>query len=119
MSYRNVRLRQVVVAAWAICSLVVALLPTGVGGVPRALYAIAFLVLGPGVAILTRAPAWPVAIRCTAALGTSVTALVLGSQLLLILGLWSAPGVAVLVALATVALALAPPWTRPERSSEP
>lgn len=99
---------QVVVIAWAVTSYLVALLPAGAGGLPRAVNGVLFMTLGPGCALalaLTRR--FPAAVACVIAIGGSVATLLLSSQLLLLLGLWSAWRVAALVTWVTVALVLA------------
>lgn len=108
---------QLVLVSWALLSFGLSLLPTGVGGPPRAVNAVLFMTLGPGCAMLVfllrfLAPAVAVVV----AGGTSLAILVLGSQVLLIAGVWRAWGVTALVALATIAIALLPnlvPGDRP------
>lgn len=100
---------------WAGASLALAFLPTGTGGPVRAINAVAFLCFGPGCAVMVRlAGSWSASVCSVIAIAVSFTVLVLSSQLLLILGAWSAPGVATLVALVTIALAVAPFPSRAE-----
>jgi len=100
---------QVALVCWAATSLLVAMLPAGVGGWPRTLNAVVFLVFGPGCAL-----AWhlgrsvPPAVAAVIALAASLAVLLLSSQLLLILGLWAPWGVTALVYLATVGLVAVP-----------
>ena len=99
---------QVLVMAWAVASYLIALLPAGTGGLPRAVNGVLFMTLGPacGLALaLTRR--FPAAVACVMSVGGSVATLLLSSQLLLLLGLWSAWRVAALVTWVTVALVLA------------
>ena len=108
---------QLALAAWAEVSVLVAILPEGVGGWPRAVNAIAFLTLGPACAV-----AWhlgrtvPAAAAAVIAIAASLTVLVLSSQLLLILGLWAPWGVTALVALVILARVVVPLRTPVERS---
>ena len=100
---------QLALVCWAATSLLVAELPAGVGGWPRTLNAVVFLVFGPGCAL-----AWhlgrsvPPAVAATIALATSLAVLLISSQLLLILGMWAPWGVTALVAVATVGLVVMP-----------
>jgi hypothetical protein len=94
---------------WAVASFGLALLPEGVGGFARALNAVVFFTLGPGaaiVALLIRK--MPPVVAVVVALGGSLSALVLLSEGLLILGVWAPSRVAGLLALLTVALAVVP-----------
>jgi hypothetical protein len=99
---------QILIMAWAVASYLVALLPAGTGGLPRAVNAVAFMMLGPGCALmLALARVFPAALAGVLALAGSLATLLLSSQVLLILGLWSAWRVAALVTWVTVALVLA------------
>jgi hypothetical protein len=94
---------------WALVTVALAPLPVGVGGWPRAVNAVAFMLLGPGIAmtaILVRLVDPTVA--GVIAMAGSLTVLVLSSQALLVLHMWAPWRVAVLVAAVTIALALAP-----------
>lgn len=108
MSITRLSRPQLLVIAWAVTSYLVALLPAGTGGLPRAVNAVLFMTLGPACALalaLTRR--FPAAVACVVAIAGSVATLLLSSQLLLLLGLWSAWRVAALVTWFTVALVLA------------
>ncbi len=105
----RVRPIQLVLVGWALLSFAVALLPEGVGGSPRAVNAVLFLTLGPGCAMLLLLfRSLTPAVAVVVAMGTSLAILVLGSQALLILGMWRSSGVTLLVALATIGLTLLP-----------
>lgn len=96
---------RLLVIAWVAVSMAVALLPPGVGGLPRVLNALLFMGFAPGVAVvvaLRRSITLPVA--CVTGLVASLTILVLSSQLLLALDMWTAPGVAAIVSAATLTL---------------
>lgn len=95
-----------VLPGWAALTVLVALLPAGAGGLLRAVNALLFLTLGPGCALaFLLARRLPPAVLMVVALATSLTVLLLSSQLLLILGIWAAWRVAALVAAVTIALA--------------
>jgi len=97
------------ILCWSGASAVVAFLPHGAGGVPRAVNAIVFLMFGPGCALalgLRRRVPFPVV--ATISLGASLPVLVVSSQLLLILRIWSPWGVTAVVGLVTVGLLLVP-----------
>jgi hypothetical protein len=99
---------------WATVSFLIALLPSGAGGLARAVNAVVFMTLGPACALavlLVRAV--PAAVAGVVAVAASLTVLVLSSQMLLIIGLWAPWRVAALVALTTIALVLVPirMWT--------
>lgn len=99
---------QLLVMAWAVASYLVALLPAGTGGLPRAINAVLFMTLGPACGLmlaLTRV--FPAAVSAVIAIAGSLATLLLSSQLLLLLGLWSAWRVAALVTWVTIALVLA------------
>ena len=110
-------------------SCVLALSPSGFGGVPRAVNSIAFLLLGPGVALATFLHR-----RYTAASGVvlepvvvavisetfSVTLLVLIGALLLLVGVWSVAAIVVLLTLVAVGVAVSPAGTvRVETVAQP
>ena len=103
----TVRSRAIEVAlpVWAATTALAAPRPAGLGGWPRAINAIAFLTLGPGLALLSLLLRLvdPVVAGVISVAG-SLTVLVLSSQLLLLLGLWSPWGVAAMVATVTVAI---------------
>ena len=100
------RLLPPVLAGWAALSVVVALLPPGAGGLARVLNAVVFLSLGPGCALGSLlATRLPRAVLPVVALAASLTVLLLSSQVLLALGMWTAWRVAALVGAATIALA--------------
>jgi hypothetical protein len=110
----EIRAPQVVLLAWAAVSFLAALLPAGVGGIPRAVNAIVFLALGPGCALLVfLVRSLPVVVSAVIAIAVSLTVLVLSSQMLLLLGVWTYWGVAAIVAWFTVALTVMPAllWT--------
>jgi hypothetical protein len=99
---------------WATVSFLIALLPSGAGGLARAVNAVVFMTLGPACALavlLVRAV--PPAVAGVVAVAASLTVLVLSSQMLLIIGVWAPWRVAALVALTTIALVLVPirMWT--------
>jgi hypothetical protein len=99
---------------WATVSFLIALLPSGAGGLARAVNAVVFMTLGPACALavlLVRAV--PAAVAGVVAVAASLTVLVLSSQMLLIIGVWAPWRVAALVALTTIALVLVPirMWT--------
>lgn len=110
MTSDKIRTLRAIILAWAVLSFSIALLPNGVGGVPRVVNAVLFMTLGPGCALLTlllyprSVPAWSVALAGVVSVAASLTILVLSSQLLLMVGLWTVGGVAGAVTLATVAL---------------
>ena len=109
MTATRLRRLRVGLLTWATASLVLALLPSGVGGPARAVNAIVFLTLGPAcalAALLVRRV--PPAVAGVIAVAASLTGLVLSSQLLLLIGLWAPWGITALVALTTVALVLVP-----------
>jgi hypothetical protein len=104
--FRNaVRPQHLVLVGWALVTFAVALLPEGVGGPVRAANATLFLTTGPALALISLLLRHlPPAVATVIALGTSLTVLVVGSQALLIVGLWHASAVTGLVAVATIAL---------------
>lgn len=105
----TVRLRSphAVILVWTTVSFLAAMLPPGVGGVPRAVNAVLFMTLGPGCALMiTLLRSMPLETAASIAIGASLTVLVLSSQGLLIMGLWSTLHVAALVALATISFTL-------------
>ncbi|HET9499734.1 MAG TPA: hypothetical protein VFO98_05705 [Marmoricola sp.] len=105
--------------AWAVVTFLLSLLPEGVGHDPRALNALLFLCLGPACALmLLLRGALPASGAAVVALGASLGILVLSSQLLLILGAWTAGGVTAIVAVVTIVVAFTP-WRIPLRRSEP
>lgn len=105
MSGGRLRLLRIALACWAAVSLAVALLPAGDGGTVRALNALAFLTLGPACALgVVLTGVVPPAVSWVVALTASLTVLLLSSQLLLLIGLWSVGGVTALVALTVGAL---------------
>jgi hypothetical protein len=113
MSFTNTltRLRpvQVVLLSWTLLSFVLAVLPPDMGGTVRALNAVLFITLGPGCALfLLLLEYMPPAEAAVVAIGTSLVTLVLGSQVLLIMGFWRTWGVTGIVALVTAALTLLP-----------
>lgn len=94
---------------WAAVTVAAAPLPTGVGGWPRVVNALVFLLLGPAVAVLpVLARLVDPSVAAVIAVAGSLTVLVLSSQLLLALGVWSPTGVAAVVGVTTVVLSLAP-----------
>ena len=109
MMPKHRRAARPVLVTWAVGSLLLALLPPGVGGSGRALNAVLFMTMGPafavGTVLLDRVTT---AVATVIALATSLTLLVLSSEGLLMLGLWSPWRVAALVALATVAPTVIP-----------
>jgi hypothetical protein len=108
MTFTRINRLQILVMAWAVASYLVALLPAGTGGLPRAVNAVVFMTLGPGCALmLALARSFPPAVAGVIAVAGSLTTLLLSSQLLLMLGLWAAWRVAALVTWVTVALVLA------------
>jgi hypothetical protein len=114
MTTTRFRVLQVALLTWATVSFLMALLPSGVGGLARAVNAVVFMTLGPACALaglLVRAV--PPAVAGVIAVAASLTVLVLSSQMLLIMGLWAPWRVAALVALTTIALVLGPirRWT--------
>lgn len=120
--------RRPVLLLWAAASLLLAFLPVGAGGLPRAVNAVVFMTLGPAVALMVlltlparsrsrRGAALPPALAGVISLATSLTVLVLSSELLLLTGLWSAWGVAAMVAVATVTLTLVPTFLPDEGGS--
>ncbi|WP_446219649.1 hypothetical protein [Micromonospora sp. IBHARD004] len=105
----RLRPTQLVLIGWTLLSFLLALLPTGVGGSPRAVNAVLFMTLGPGCAmLLVILRTLPVAVAAVVAIGTSLAILVLSSQALLIVGMWRPWGITGLVALTTTALTLLP-----------
>jgi hypothetical protein len=99
---------------WATVSFLIALLPSGAGGLARAVNAVVFMTLGPACALavlLVRAV--PAAVAGVVAVAASLTVLVQSSQMLLIIVVWAPWRVAALVALTTIALVLVPirMWT--------
>ncbi|MBA2465531.1 MAG: hypothetical protein H0V42_11245 [Nocardioidaceae bacterium] len=112
MTSEKIRTLRAIILAWAVLSFLVALLPGGVGGVPRVVNAVLFMTLGPGCALMAlllfrrSLPAWSAALAGVVAIAASLTILVLSSQLLLMVGLWTVGSVAGAVTLATIALVL-------------
>lgn len=110
MSRLTPRAVRAVIVVWALLSLVLALLPSGVGGVPRVLNAVVFMTLGPGISLMVLLRSrpflsdWSTTVAGVVSVATSLTVLVLSSQLLLLLGHWSVAGIAGIVTLATVAI---------------
>lgn len=101
------RLLPAMLAGWAALSVVVALLPPGVGGLARVLNTVVFLGLGPGCALASLlATRLPRAVLPVLALATSLTVLLLSSQVLLALGIWAAWRVSAFVGAATIAVAI-------------
>jgi hypothetical protein len=108
MTFPRLSRAHILVMAWALASYLVALLPAGTGGVPRAVNAVVFMTLGPGcAAMLWLTRLFPLALASVIAVACSLTTLLLSSQVLLVLGQWSAWRVAALVTWVTVALVLA------------
>jgi hypothetical protein len=108
MSFTRLGRAQLLVMAWAVASYLVALLPVGTGGLPRAVNAVVFMTLGPGCALmLALIRAFPPALAGVVAVAGSLTTLLLSSQVLLLLGVWTAWRVAALVTWVTVAVVLA------------
>jgi hypothetical protein len=110
----RLRVLRVALLTWATASFLLALLPSGAGGLARAVNAIVFLTLGPACALaglLVRKV--PTAVAGVIAVAASLTVLVLSSQLLLLIGLWAPWRVTAFVALTTVALVWVPirMWT--------
>jgi hypothetical protein len=105
MTAKDMRALTIAVPPWAALTAVLALLPAGTGGWARAVNALLFLTAGPGCAVATllarRLPAGAVMVVSVA---TSLVVLLLGSQLLLVLGIWAPWRVASIVALTTIAL---------------
>lgn len=95
--------------AWSAATFAFALLPDGAGDFPRALNALLFLVLAPAFALmfLLRDTLPPTA-AAVVSLGSSLGILVLSSQLLLLVDLWSPWGVTAMVGAATLIMAFAP-----------
>ena len=123
----RVRPDAAVVVVWSLVSCALALSPAGFGGVPRAVNSIAFLLLGPGVALATflrrrytvdslflLAPGTLAVIAQT----FSLTLLVLLSMLLLLVGAWSVTAVVVAVTVVAVGVAVAPAGTVAEQVVE-
>ena len=109
MTWLRPRLPELAILGWVVVSLALSLLPTGVGGPARAINAVVFMGFGPGCAVMVRlAGRWSGLVCSVIALAVTLTVLILSSQLLLVLGAWSVPAVAGLVALVTVMLALVP-----------
>lgn len=108
MSFTRLSRAQVLVIAWAVTSYLVALLPAGTGGLPRAVNAVLFMTLGPaGAVMLALTRVFHPGVAGVIAIAGSLATLVLSSQVLLLLGLWTAWRVAALVTWVTVALVLA------------
>jgi hypothetical protein len=108
MTHTRLSRPQVLVLAWAVTSYLVALLPAGAGGLPRVVNGVLFMTLGPACALglaLTRR--FPAGVATVMAIAGSLATLLVSSQLLLVLGLWSAWRVAALVTWVTMALVLA------------
>lgn len=122
-SARRPRFLAAAYSSWAVASFLLALLPPDAGGPGRALNAVLFLTLGPAgptAAVLGRR--MPPAVIAVIAIGVSLSALVLLSQALLVVGWWAAWRVAGLVALLTIGLAIVPvlgPITGSVRRSPP
>jgi hypothetical protein len=105
MTLKGPRALQLALPIWATVSLLLALLPSGVGGLARAVNAVLFLTMGPGCAVAgLLARRLPPAVVGVVAVATSLTVLLLSSQMLLIVGMWAPWRVAALVALATIGL---------------
>jgi hypothetical protein len=103
MTLKRPRALQLALPIWATVSLLLALLPSGVGGLARAVNAVLFLTMGPGCAVAgLLARRLPPAVVGVVAVATSLTVLLLSSQMLLIVGMWAPWRVAALVALATI-----------------
>lgn len=110
-TWKGLRALQLLLPAWAVVSVLVALLPAGVGGLVRVVNAVLFLTMGPGCALAgLLARRLPAAVVLVVGLSASFTVLLLSSQLLLILGVWRAWRVAALVGAATIALVVV--WIR-------
>ena len=108
---------QVALVVWAIASLVIAMLPAGVGGAVRAVNEVTFLTLGPAFAVISVLRTLPVVVAGVIGVGVSLTTLILSSQLLLMLGIWTPWGAAVIVAATTIAFAVLPPSSSGEVSA--
>ncbi|WP_137119907.1 hypothetical protein [Segeticoccus rhizosphaerae] len=109
----RLRLPQLALLGWTLASLALSLLPAGALGPPRAVNAVVFVGFGPGCALMVRlVGSWSVSVCSVLAIAVSLTVLILSSQLLLIIGAWSVPGVAALVALVTVVLTVTPSRSR-------
>jgi hypothetical protein len=92
-------------STWAAVSFLLALLPPGAGGLVRAVNAVLFMTMGPGCALAgLLARRLPPAVVGVVAVATSLTVLLLSSQMLLIVGMWAPWRVAALVALTTMVL---------------
>ena len=112
------------VVGWSVLSCALALSPAGFGGVPRAVNSVAFLLLGPGVALATflrrrytvdshflLAPGVVAVVSET----FSLTLLVLLGMLLLLVGAWSTVAVVLVVTLVSVGVAVCPAGTVSEQ----
>ena len=106
MTLPSLQRPQLLVFLWADLSFLLALLPQGVGGVPRAVNAVLFMTLGPACAVMFLLRSLPPVVAVVVGIGVSLGTLILASQTLLILGIWSAWGVAGIVAIATIGLTL-------------
>jgi hypothetical protein len=107
MTMTRFRVLHVGLLTWATLSFFIALLPSGTGGLVRAVNAVVFLTLGPACALaVLLARAVPPAVAWVIAIAASLTVLVLSSQMLLIIGLWAPWRVAALVSSTTIALVL-------------
>ena len=107
-------LARLLLVAWALGSAYVALAPVGWGGIPRVVNAVAFMMLGPAVAImwrlLRRTPvaAFSPPLAFVIAMATSLSVLVLSSITLLLLGVWTVEGVVAVVTATVVSVAVWP-----------
>ena len=106
MKLPNLQRPQLLVFLWADLSFLLALLPHGVGGVPRAVNAVLFMTLGPACAVLLLLRSLPPVVAVVVGMGVSLGTLIRASQALLILGIWTAWGVAGIVAITTIGLTL-------------
>jgi len=123
----RVRLASAAVVVWSALSCALALSPAGFGGVPRAVNSIAFLLLGPGVALATfLRRRYTVGSRAMLAPGVvavvsetfSLTLLVLIAMVLLLVGAWSVGAVVVAVTVVAVGVAVCPAGTVAEEVAD-
>ena len=117
---RRISGASVLVVLWSLGSCALALSPAGTGGVPRAVNSVAFLLLGPGVAMATLLRRrYAVGGRPVLAPGLvavisetfSITLLVLTGMALLLVGAWSVTAVVAVITAVAVLLAMWPTGT--------